>query len=273
MKRYIKANKKGIIIAFIGLIILGAMVLLKNNETKVELQVAVVRKETTVKINAPEPEAKRVITKEDILEEFFNENRSLTEFLALTFKIDHDAFIDNLKNNPSLDLQNQENLGAYLIDYLFKLEKSNKSLFNNKITPCNDSKEYMLAVIKYFTKIYPSVDFKTAAAIGKIESNYEASTMLKRNNIFGGMSNGGLIKYKSIEYGLLKYVKLLNDGYYEKGLTTVEEIGRVYNPRIDESGKKIASPSWVVNVTNARAEFENYPDVDINYINSLKNNG
>ena len=117
-----------------------------------------------------------------------------------------------------------------------------------------------------------NVDFFIACAIAQIESNYSASSMLNKNNIFGGMSNGSLIKYKNIEYGILRYIKLLNDGYFNKGLTTIETIGKVYNPTYNENGIKVAKPSWVKNVTKALDEYTNYDIfVDISVLNSLKN--
>ena len=156
---------------------------------------------------------------------------------------------------------NTDNLEYTLIEYLLALEDSNKELFDNSIDPCDDSKEYMLALIKYFSNIYTNVDFSIAAAIAQIESGYTAQSMLNKNNIFGGMSGGSLIRYKNIEYGILRYIKLLSEGYFGKGLTTVESIGRVYNPTFNEQGVKIAKPSWVSKVNNALDEFSN---IDIN---------
>ena len=70
-----------------------------------------------------------------------------------------------------------------------------------------------------------------------------------------------------------KYLnKLLNDGYFNKGLTTIETIGKVYNPTYNSNGIKIAKPSWVKNVTNALDEYVNYDIfVDLSVLNSLKN--
>ena len=150
-----------------------------------------------------------------------------------------------------------ENLEYTLSEYLLSLEDNNKELFDNSIDPCDDSKEYMIALLKYFSNIYTNVDFSIAVAIAQIESGFTAQSMLNKNNIFGGMSGGSLIRYKNIEYGILSYIKLLSDGYFGKGLTTVESIGRVYNPTYNEQGVKIAKPSWVSKVNNAMTEFVN----------------
>lgn len=95
--------------------------------------------------------------------------------------------------------------------------------------------------------------------------------MLNKNNIFGGMYNGNLIGYKNIEYGTLKFIKLLSEGYFGKGLVTVEDIGRVYNPMINESGVKTAKPAWVYNVTLAMEDFIEVEAVDTTLLLSLKN--
>ena len=143
--------------------------------------------------------------------------------------------------------------------------------FAQKVSFDDDSKEYIIALLIYFSNIYDNVDFSIAAAIAQIESGYTVQSMLNKNNVFGGMSGGGLIKYKNIEYGILSYVKLLSDGYFGKGLTTVEDIGRVYNPTYNENGVKIAKPSWVSKVNNAIDEFINMEnDISIAEVLALK---
>ena len=54
--------------------------------------------------------------------------------------------------------------------------------------------------------------------------------MLRQNNIYGGMSSKGLIKYNSIELGVLTYVRMMSKNYYAKGLTNMYSIGKVYCP-------------------------------------------
>ena len=82
------------------------------------------------------------------------------------------------------------------------------------------------------------------------------------NNIFGGMSSTGLIKYNNIEYGVLSYVKLMSERYYAKGLDTVESIARVYNPN---------STTWTTNVKNTANKFNNYENItNLNTLMSLK---
>ena len=47
-----------------------------------------------------------------------------------------------------------------------------------------------------------------------------------------------LIQHENIEIGVLKYVRLLSKNYYGKGLTTLNSIGRIYCPIINENGAK-----------------------------------
>lgn len=107
------------------------------------------------------------------------------------------------------------------------------------------------------------MDYLTAVSIGAAESGYYKVTyMLKANNIFGGMSSNGLIKYKNIEYGVLSYVRLLSKNYYGKGLNTLESIGRVYCPAYDKNGQKVASSHWINLVSKAK-EYYSGDDSDI----------
>lgn len=220
--------------------------------------------------NIKELGAGRTLSEEEIYNNTLEENKETISFFAKTFQIEEETLLKELKTNKEgIDL---DNFDLSLINYLFNLEKSNKKLFSSKRTPCKDSKEYMVSLIKYYTTIYPSVDFKIAAGIAQIESNYVSKGMLNCNNIFGGMSGGKLLRYKNIEYGILKYIKLLNDGYFGKGLTTVEAIGKKYNPTFNELGVKIAKPAWVSNVKKAMEKFEETSEVDILVLNGLKNN-
>ena len=69
---------------------------------------------------------------------------------------------------------------------------------------------------------------------------------------------------------MLKYVILLSEGYFGKGLVTIEDIGRVYNPTF-ESGIKIAKPAWVYNVTKSMELFADIQEVDTTDLINLKN--
>lgn len=268
MKHYIKNNKIEVILVSITFILFISLIgfeIFSNNNLKVQPI------KYDVSIKEKEQNMKAVDT--NVLSNILKENSNTITFLAKTFQIDNEVLVTKLKEDyKEIKLLESSNIEKTLIEYLFDLEKSNKKLFSKKVTACKDNKEYMVALIKYYSNIYSDVDFEIAAAIAQIESNYASKGMLKRNNIFGGMSgNGSLIKYRNIEYGILKYIELLNDGYFSKGLTTVEEIGKKYNPVLVKGVRK-AKPVWVTNVENAIKEFKDYNDVDIEKVLSLKNN-
>ena len=216
--------------------------------------------------------AYRLVTLEnDAFYKFIKDNNDIISFYANTFQIEETTLISLLKEN-SFQLD-KEKLEKNLLEFLVNLEKSNKELFDNSLHPCEQSKDYILALIKYWTNFYPNVDFTTAASIGYIESGYRAKHLLKKNNIFGGKGKNGILSYKNIEYGTLKFVRLLSTSYYGKGLDTVEKIGVKYNPVFDSEGNKLANPDWVRDVNITLKKYRNYFDiVDINMLFNLKNN-
>lgn len=251
MKDYIQSNKKGLFMVTIAAIILGVSFC-----NKVEVTPAF--EAITISYDKLKVNAEKEITEEDRIELIINEHIEEINFYADTFQIERNELINLLKKDfYTLNIEDKEKLDKILIDYLLQLEKSEKDLFSKEVTPCTDNKDYIVALISYFSNVYKNVDYKIASAIAEIESAYSAPTMLKKNNIFGGLSSGKLIGYKNIEYGVLRYIKLLSEGYFGKGLTTVESIGRIYNPIFNENGKKIANPSWVKNVNRAISKYEN----------------
>jgi hypothetical protein len=72
------------------------------------------------------------------------------------------------------------------------------------------------------------------------------------------MGSKGLIKYKNIEFGVLSYVRYLSRNYYSKGNTSLEGIGRIYNPTTDSNGNKIASPHWISMIQTAKKKYSKY---------------
>lgn len=265
MKDYVLKNRKGLILVIIAILITGLIEISNYRENNIVVE--------NLSYNIIENKEMNIITEEEIKVNFFNLNKDKISFYAYIFQIDEDKFIDILKDKyADLGLNKDENIDLIFINYLFSLEKENSSLFSKEIIRSHPTKEYMLSLISYFTSIYNKVDLATSAAIAQIESGYRSKYMLKCNNIFGGMASGKLIKYRTIEYGILKYIKLLNDSYYGKGLNTIEKIGRKYNPVMTESGK-IASPTWVKNVTNA---LKNYKDMvsnnDLKVVLAFQNN-
>lgn len=204
---------------------------------------------------------------------YLNREKETVEFLSKTVGVDTKVVVDKLIEINSLSKMVENNIGQLkdqegnlkdfgsfekgLIEYLLIFAKENPQLVNNTYVPYEGNSEYVVDLIKYFTKIYDNVDYLTAVSIGAAESGYyKVKYMLKYNNIYGGMSSKGLIKHKTIEYGILSYIRLLSNNYYGKGLDTKEKIGKVYCPTFTSTGEKVASPHWIGLVNKAMKYYE-----------------
>ncbi len=167
--------------------------------------------------------------------------------------------IGYLKNKEG-NLKTFESTEYGIVEYFYELVKSQPIKRNKKMVPYQGDSEYVENLIVYYTsKVYTNVDTVTALSIGAAESGYyKVKYMLKKNNVFGGMSNSGLITYENIEIGVLKYIKLLSNNYYNKGLNTVSKIGYVYCPTIDSNGNKTASSHWINLVNTAKTKYNDY---------------
>ncbi len=216
----------------------------------------------------------------ELVDNYILENKTVIDFYTSAFLLPETFISDKIKElnyEKSIfskdDIFNTgttyENFDEELFHYIMSLMNTNSEVFSNNIVPTYNSKEYIIGLIDYFAKYFPSVDTTIAKSIANIESGYTVRTMLDKNNIFGGLSNGYLISYKTIEYGVYSYLKLLNDWYFSLGLTTVESIGYKYNPVI-ENGIKIASPSWVIKVNSNLSLFTNATVTDIHDLLLLK---
>jgi hypothetical protein len=144
-----------------------------------------------------------------------------------------------------------------LVEYFYSYVKNNPKKVNNKRVAYKGSADYVEKLIIYFSEhIYTDVDTTTALSIGAAESGYyKVKYMLACNNVYGGMGSNGLIKYKNIEFGVLSYVRYLSRNYYSKGNTSLEGIGRIYNPTTDSNGNKIASPHWISMIKTAKNKY------------------
>ena len=147
-----------------------------------------------------------------------------------------------------------------LVEYFYSYVKNNPKKANNKRVAYKGSADYVEKLIIYFSEhIYTDVDTTTALSIGAAESGYyKVKYMLACNNVYGGMGSKGLIKYKNIEFGVLSYVRYLSRNYYSKGNTSLEGIGRIYNPTTDSNGNKIASPHWISLIQTAKKRYSKY---------------
>ncbi len=198
-------------------------------------------------------------------------------FLSDTFGVEYVDVINELVNINKESEYDKLNIGKLnknekynsfeegLIEYLYVYVKKYPNRVDNTKISFQGDKQYIIDLINYFVGIYSNVDYLTAVSIGAAESgHFTAKYMLNANNIYGGMSSNGLIKYKNIEYGVLSYIRLLSRNYYGKGLNTLEEIGRVYCPTYDAHGNKVASSHWLNLVKSVSSRYKNtYSDVTV----------
>lgn len=264
MKEYVQTNRKKLLI-FIGGLIGIVLLLMPMNTRHLEVEY-----ETTPQVNL---DSQKEITVEEQIDYTLIEKSNSIKFFANTFLIDENVLINKLRENYQVlnYLNDSENFDMIVLNYLISLENTDKTLFNSTRIANTMNKDYIVKVLRYFCNLYPNVDFSIAAGIAQIESGFTSEYMLYKNNIYGGMYSGGLIGYKTIEYGVLKYVILLNDGYFSKGHNTIDAIGKIFNPTLNDEGIKVAKPIWVNNVTNAMNEFINVEYVDTNVLIGLKN--
>ena len=165
--------------------------------------------------------------------------------------------IGNIKNNRD-ELIKFKSFEYGLIEYFYNLNKEKILKKTNKYVPYVGNSEYIENLIIYFSSIYDNVDSKILLSIGAAESGYyKVKYMLRQNNIYGGMSSNGLIKYNNIELGVLTYVRMMSRNYYAKGLTNLYNIGKVYCPTY-ENGIKIASPHWISLINKALTKYNLY---------------
>lgn len=218
------------------------------------------------------------------LDYYLEEKKDTIAFFAKAFGYNYDDVIKDLQNkneteeifimtnigflkNENNELLNFENFEYGLIEYFYNLNKTKQLKRHNKYIPYEGNPSYVENLIRYYSNIYSKVDQTLMLSIGAAESGYyKVKYMLKKNNIYGGMSTNGLIRHDNIELGVLSYVRMMSKNYYDKGLTTKAAIGRVYCP-VFENGAKKASSHWINLVTIAESKYQNYQkEIKINDI-------
>ena len=222
-----------------------------------------------IKYNNP-----RVIEKN--IEYYISEQIDILTFFANIFGYDIEYVKkDLIKRSENIENIEQTNIGSIknkdgvlkkyknkeygAVEYFYELVESHPEKRNKKVVAYSGDSSYIEKLIMYYTQIYTNVDTTTALSIGAAESGYyKVKYMLRKNNVYGGMSSNGLIRHENIEIGVLKYVRMLSRNYYGKGLTTLESIGRVYCPVYNEYGNKIASPHWINLVNIAKSKYKDF---------------
>ena len=212
-----------------------------------------------------------VTVETNYLNMFLNEYASDVTLLCKTFGLKEEKVIESLEklydeNPDEFEITNvgylkdaKGNLKVYgtaqygLYEYLQNYADEHPEYVSKKTVQYTGNSKYVEMLIIYYTKnIFTNVDTDLALSIGAAESGYyTAKYMLRCNNVYGGMGSNGLIKYRSIENGVYRYIRYLSNNYISKGLTTLPSIGRVYCPTTDENGNRIASPHWIQLVTRA----------------------
>ena len=219
----------------------------------------------------------RIIEKN--IEYYITENESALTFFSKAFGFDIEFVKEDLIKraetigeleptnigslvNKNGELKTFENIEYGIVEYFYDLSRRHPEKRNKNVVPYTGNSEYVEKLIIYYTKIYSNVDTSIALSIGAAESGYyKVKYMLKRNNVYGGMSSKGLIHHENIEIGVLKYVRLLSKNYFGKGLTTLNSIGRIYCPVTNENGVKVASSHWINLVNTAKKKYNNYDNL------------
>ena len=188
-------------------------------------------KQNEVNLAGPKEE---VTVEEITLDDYTTTYQADIEFLSKTFGVKYEDIINDMyqrfesnkdkqfdKTNIGFILNEDGSVKQYknvlygLVEYFYNYIEVNPKKVNKKWIPYTGNSEYVENLIIYYTKqIYTNVDTALALSIGASESGYyKVKYMLKCNNIFGGMSSKGLIKYKNMEFGVLSYVRMLSKKY------------------------------------------------------------
>lgn len=95
-------------------------------------------------------------------------------------------------------------------------------------------------------------EIKIAIAITKHETGNYTSPLFKNNNNIGGLYNSNtktFYKFNTKEDGIHSFIKNLKNGYFNKGLTTIEKIQPKYAPLKASNDKNNLNANWVKGVT------------------------
>ena len=88
-------------------------------------------------------------------------------------------------------------------------------------------------------------------SISKLETgNWKSKAFVNKYNFGGIMNSKGLKTFDSYEQGLEKFVSLLKNYYFNKGLNTVAEIGAKYCPVGAKNDPNGINKGWVSSVSS-----------------------
>lgn len=224
------------------------------------------------------------------IEAFLITNKEQLLFYSKMFDMDYNAVEGKIReinpeenkivaNNIGLikdadgNIKQYDNVDRGILELFLYLEENYPEMITKSHRPSNVKAEYIEALVEYFSYVYGNVDHHVMLSIGAAESGYyTAKTMLSKNNVYGGMGSSGLISYSNIEYGVMSYIKKMSESYYDKGLNTIESIGYVFCPRM-ENGVKTVSSHWIKLVNKAMDQYTHeIRYVSVAQLNDLINN-
>lgn len=91
------------------------------------------------------------------------------------------------------------------------------------------------------SEIY-NVDKYLLESIERLETGHYTSEVFKtNNNTYGGKVNDEYLSYDSAEQSTMELARLLRFSYYDKGITDLYEIGKIYCPDDEEWAYKVMS--------------------------------
>lgn len=134
------------------------------------------------------------------------------------------------------------------------VETTEKPIVEEKVenTTCKfDNKNACKIYDKAIEKGLTEKQSLLVVAISTHETGYWTSKAFTENHNFGGiMTSKGLKSYSTYEEGLDHFVSVLKNYYFDKGLTTIEQIGAKYCPVGAENDPKGLNVNWVPSVTS-----------------------
>jgi len=86
-------------------------------------------------------------------------------------------------------------------------------------------------------------------AISRWETGtYTSNLFLNSNNLGGFYRNGAFVEYETLEEGIDDYIRTLKYCYFDKGLTTLEQIKLTYCPDGVDNDPNNLNPNWLPGV-------------------------
>lgn len=270
-EKTLKAGKITLML-FLSFLVSGVSIKI-NNESVDSNVIQAYTPNNTEKVSDQDKSNEKVTeaVKEEIsqVDSFIQTNEEALRFFANVFDMNYDDVIVKIREaNTNGNSVIQNNIGYLvnannevydfgsvdrgILEFFLYLENTYPEMVTYDYQPyTSGNSDYVAALVEYFSYLYPNVDHNVMLSIGAAESGYyTSSSMLYKNNVYGGMSSGGLITYKNIEYGVMSYIKKMSESYYAKGLNTIESIGYVFCPKI-ENGVKTVSSHWLNLVNKA----------------------